>query len=58
MRNEKKYERCENALECYKKLQLDLTKKGDEDKSKKWKQWEENNDSQLLKKTALTTNRT
>jgi hypothetical protein len=58
MRNEKKYERCENALECYKKLRLDLTKKGDDDKNKKWKQWEENNDSLLLKKTALTTNRT
>ena len=53
-----KFERCDNALECYRKLRSDLTKKGSSEQNKKWSEWEKDGNEKLLKKTPLTTNRT
>ena len=58
LKNELKFDRCANALDCYLKLNRDLYKDGTGETNKKWSLWEKNGDERIIQKTNLTTDRT
>ena len=58
MKNENKFDRCANALNCYYKLKRDLSKDGQCESNKKWLEWEMNGDEQILNNKPLRTRRT
>lgn len=58
LKNEKKFDRCANALDCYYKLKRDLSKDGECESNKIWLEWEMNGDERILNNTPLRTRRT
>ena len=58
LKNEKKFDRCANALDCYYKLKRDLNKDGQRESDKMWLEWERNGDERIINNTPLRTNRT
>ena len=58
LKNEKKFNRCANALDCYYKLKRDLSKDGQCESNEKWLEWERNGDERILNNRPLRTRRT
>ena len=58
LNNELKGDRCATAFDCYIKLGRDLTKNGEDEKSSKLLEYENNNDERVIKNTTLTTKKT
>ena len=57
-RLEMRGDRCANANDCYQRLTKELTRDGNEKKTKKLLEYEENNDKRVLENTTLRTKRT
>ena len=53
IKNEMKYDRCANALDCYKKLRRDLSKHGDGARNRKWLEWEASGNERVLEKNSF-----
>jgi len=58
LKNEMKFDRCANALDCYYKLKRDLNKDGQRKSDKMWLEWEKNGDERIINNTPLRTTRT
>ena len=51
LKNELKFERCANTLDCYHKLRRYLSKDGTGILNKKWSLWEKDGDGRIVQKT-------
>lgn len=58
LKNEKKFDRCANAFDCYYKLKRDLHKDGQQESNKMWLELERNGDECIINNTPLRTKRT
>ena len=58
LQNELKYDHCATALDCYSKLTRNLSKNGDDKRTKTLLEYERTGDARVLQNTVYTTNKT
>ena len=56
LKNELKFDHCQDAKTCYFKMKRDMSRDGNEKEKLKWREWEQTKDKRIVQKTIFKTN--